>query len=70
MRNEVGDEVMWDKAIRMNKRYFSVKLSCQTKNWGKSDTLRYTVIFLEQHLPFAVDVLETDVGHFVLKRKY
>lgn len=44
-RNEVGDEVFGDKEIRMNRRYFSVKMGCQIKNWGKGGILRYAAIF-------------------------
>lgn len=56
----VGEEVGWDKEIRMNKWKWA-------KNWGKGGTLSN---FLEQHLTFVVGVLGTDVEHLVLKRKY
>lgn len=45
VRNEVGDVVFWDKAVSMNKRYISGKMSCHSKDWGKNDALRYRGVF-------------------------
>lgn len=45
VRNEVGDVFFGDKAVSMNKRYISGKMSCHSKDWRKNDALRYRGIF-------------------------